>query len=123
MKFEEYQTKIFGKVPLTFQYLFMDQCVYVYVGDTSHVSTNLFHAIASPYDKLPLCTTLSTEIEEDGADESDIYQLMAKRITKKTQQVVTLSVNVSPMIIKNEGDMLFHRIEKLVCDRINAEQP
>ena len=32
MKFQEFKVKIFGKLPLTFQYLFMDQCVYVYVG-------------------------------------------------------------------------------------------
>ena len=80
-----------GRIPMTFQFLHMDEWVYVYVGDLAHCSTGLFHCISTPYEKLPLWSILAWDEETSVDQEDETISLMAKRITKKTGKMVTFS--------------------------------
>ena len=91
MKFEEYQIKVLGRVPLTFQYLHMNECVYVYVGDPTHTCTSLFHCVSTPYETLPLCSVLAWDEESSIDQDDETISSMAKRITKKTGKMVTFA--------------------------------
>mmetsp|Transcript_24161 Transcript_24161/g.27867 ORF Transcript_24161/g.27867 Transcript_24161/m.27867 type:complete len:96 (+) Transcript_24161:2-289(+) len=83
-----------------------------------HACTSMYHCIATPYEKLPLCSVLAYEEDTAEDQEDESITLMAKRISKKTSKVVTLSKGFQ--FDKSKMEEFYLRVEKFITETIRS---